>query len=335
MPRSWSPSTRRPNGLGLRVAITLAQARAMHPRSQGGSRRTPAADAQLLTADPPTGVGATRRCARARSRPDGVLLDIAGCAPSVRRRSGADRRPGRRASPASALPSASASPATATPAAAWAARGSALPPAAPVDRALAERARSARRRCRCKRCVSPRRPRRACAASASSASAIFSTWRARRLPPASAADLLRQLDRALGREREPLQPLLPVAPYVAEQPFAEPITREEDVLATAERLAQRLSAMLERRGEGMRRLELELFRTDGQVLPHRRRHLAPDPRRARGARAAQRAAGGLGRSARSRLRLRSRPAQCGRSPSPARRNRPRWTMRTMTTICTV
>jgi len=79
------------------------------------------------------------------------------------------------------------------------------------------------------------------------------------------ADLLRQLDRALGREREPLQPRLPVAPYVAEQPFAEPILREEDVLAVAERLAQRLSVMLERRGEGMRRIELELFRTDGQV----------------------------------------------------------------------
>ena len=33
------------------------------------------------------------------------------------------------------------------------------------------------------------------------------------------ADLLRQLDRALGREHEPLTPRLPVAPYVAEQAF--------------------------------------------------------------------------------------------------------------------
>ena len=50
------------------------------------------------------------------------------------------------------------------------------------------------------------------------------------------ADLLRQLDRALGREDEPLSPRLPVAPYIAEKSFPEPIAREEDVLATIERL---------------------------------------------------------------------------------------------------
>ena len=79
-------------------------------------------------------------------------------------------------------------------------------------------------------------------------------------------ELLRRLDRALGREREPLMPRLPVAPCVAEQPFAEPITHEEDVLAVAERLAQQLAIMLERRGEGIRRIELLLFRTDGKVF---------------------------------------------------------------------
>jgi protein ImuB len=78
-------------------------------------------------------------------------------------------------------------------------------------------------------------------------------------------DLLRQLDRALGTEREPLTPLLPVAAYVAEQPFAEPIAREDDVLRVIERLAARLKPMLERRGEGARLVELALFRTDGAV----------------------------------------------------------------------
>jgi len=78
-------------------------------------------------------------------------------------------------------------------------------------------------------------------------------------------ELLRQLDRALGLEHEPLNPRLPVAPYVAEQRFAEPITREEDVLGTAERLAGRLKVALERRGDGARRIELALFRTDGDV----------------------------------------------------------------------
>ena len=78
-------------------------------------------------------------------------------------------------------------------------------------------------------------------------------------------DVLSQLARAIGTVREPLNPLLPVAAYVAEQPFAEPIAREEDVLRVIERLAARLKPMLERRGEGARRVELALFRTDGAV----------------------------------------------------------------------
>lgn len=79
------------------------------------------------------------------------------------------------------------------------------------------------------------------------------------------SEVLRQLDRALGHEHEPLTPRLPVAPYVAEQRFAEPIAREEDVLAITGRLARRLQFALERRGDGARRIELTLFRTDGVV----------------------------------------------------------------------
>lgn len=79
------------------------------------------------------------------------------------------------------------------------------------------------------------------------------------------ASLLRQLDRALGAEHEPLSPRLPVAPYVAEQRFHEPIACEEDVLGTVEKLAARLGVALERRGDGARRIELTLFRTDGAV----------------------------------------------------------------------
>ena len=79
------------------------------------------------------------------------------------------------------------------------------------------------------------------------------------------AGLLRQLDRALGLEHEPLNPRLPVAPYVAEQRFHDPIGREEDVLGTVEKLAGRLASALERRGDGARRLELTLFRTDGAL----------------------------------------------------------------------
>jgi protein ImuB len=77
--------------------------------------------------------------------------------------------------------------------------------------------------------------------------------------------LLRNLDRALGREDEPLNPRLPVAPYVADQSFPEPIVREEDVLGIVERLALRLKLALERQGEGAREIALTLFRTDGAV----------------------------------------------------------------------
>ncbi len=79
------------------------------------------------------------------------------------------------------------------------------------------------------------------------------------------SELLRQLDRALGHEHEPLNPRLPVAPYVAEQRFAEPIAREDDVLASVARLAARLKLALDRRGDGARRIELTLFRTDGAL----------------------------------------------------------------------
>lgn len=87
-------------------------------------------------------------------------------------------------------------------------------------------------------------------------------------PPLTArfgAELLRQIDRALGLEHEPLNPRLPVAPYVAEQRFHEPIAREEDILGTVEKLAGRLGVALERRGDGARRIELTLFRTDGAL----------------------------------------------------------------------
>ena len=78
-------------------------------------------------------------------------------------------------------------------------------------------------------------------------------------------NLLTRLDHALGHADEPLCPRLPVAPYLAEKSFPEPIAREEDVLATVERLAARLKTLLTTRGEGARRIELLLFRTDGAV----------------------------------------------------------------------
>jgi protein ImuB len=78
-------------------------------------------------------------------------------------------------------------------------------------------------------------------------------------------EFIRRIDQALGREDEPITPRLPIPLYVAERRFADPILLEADVLGTIEFLAQELARLLERRGEGARRLQVALFRTDGKV----------------------------------------------------------------------
>ncbi|MSP44714.1 MAG: DNA polymerase Y family protein [Xanthobacteraceae bacterium] len=77
--------------------------------------------------------------------------------------------------------------------------------------------------------------------------------------------LMRRLDQALGRQDEPITPRLPAPAAVAEQRFPEPIAREADVLGTIGSLAGRLAVVLERRGEGARLLQVALFRADGAV----------------------------------------------------------------------
>jgi protein ImuB len=78
-------------------------------------------------------------------------------------------------------------------------------------------------------------------------------------------EFIRRIDQALGHEDEPITPRLPIPAYVAERRFADPIMLEANVLGTTEFLAQELARMLERRGEGARRLQVALFRTDGKV----------------------------------------------------------------------
>jgi protein ImuB len=78
-------------------------------------------------------------------------------------------------------------------------------------------------------------------------------------------DFVRRIDQALGREDEPIRPRLPLPAAMAEQRFPEPIGREEDVLGTIEQLARELDRVLERRGEGARLMQVALFRADGKV----------------------------------------------------------------------
>jgi len=80
------------------------------------------------------------------------------------------------------------------------------------------------------------------------------------------AEFVRRIDQALGRDDEPITPRLPIPAAIAEQRFADPIALERDVLGTIENLAEKLGALLERRGEGAGLLQAALFRTDGKVF---------------------------------------------------------------------
>ena len=78
-------------------------------------------------------------------------------------------------------------------------------------------------------------------------------------------DLLTRLDQALGRVRESFSPLTPHAPARAQAILAEPIVSQAHVLALVETLAKDLVPVLEKDGKGARRLQLILFRVDGEV----------------------------------------------------------------------
>jgi len=79
-------------------------------------------------------------------------------------------------------------------------------------------------------------------------------------------ETLRRLDQALGRLDEPITPRLPVPSYVAEQRFPHPIGLERDALNTIGRLAARLGDAMERRQEGARLMQVALFRADNKVF---------------------------------------------------------------------
>lgn len=71
------------------------------------------------------------------------------------------------------------------------------------------------------------------------------------------------LDRALGRSDKPISPRRPLPDFMAEHRFAEPITSEDVIVDSIERLALQLAKILEERGKGARKLEAAFFRADG------------------------------------------------------------------------
>jgi protein ImuB len=240
--------------LGLAPGMALAQARAMHPDIEAIAEDTEA-DSTLLEqiAD---------WCLRytplvACDPPDGLLLDISGCAHLY---GGEDALAADLSGRLEAAGFAYRSAIAGTIGAAWAAAHYGEPGRYPCggQRALLSTLPLAALRLESGTVASLARVGLKCIGD------IIDLPRAP-LTARFGAELLRQLDRALGVEHEPLTPRLPVAPYVAEQRFAEPIAREEDVLRSVVRLAARLQFALERRGDGARRIELTLFRTDGAL----------------------------------------------------------------------
>ncbi len=77
--------------------------------------------------------------------------------------------------------------------------------------------------------------------------------------------LFARLDGLLGRVKNPISPCFEAPAYLVERRFAEPIVTREAVEATLLSLAQDLVKLLTQHGEGARRLELSLFRVDGEV----------------------------------------------------------------------
>ena len=77
-------------------------------------------------------------------------------------------------------------------------------------------------------------------------------------------DLPWRIDQALGLREEPLVPLRPILPREVRLAFAEPVARAEDVWAATEQLLGDLCRLLQRTGEGARRLRLVCCRVDGR-----------------------------------------------------------------------
>jgi protein ImuB len=77
--------------------------------------------------------------------------------------------------------------------------------------------------------------------------------------------LVTRLDQALGHLDEVLSPRRPAPRLSAERRFAEPVVDEASLLLTVASLARTLSPALERHGLGARFLEAAFYRTDGAV----------------------------------------------------------------------
>jgi len=93
--------------------------------------------------------------------------------------------------------------------------------------------------------------------------ALRRRFRARHAPD---ADPLLRLDQLLGRVPEPLLPVVAVETPLVQRRLMEPIRHRPLLDQVVRDLAEEMGAVLERRGEGARRLELGLWRVDGEAV---------------------------------------------------------------------
>jgi protein ImuB len=243
---------------GLHAGQTLADARALCP-ALSVEPADPQADAALICAV----ADWTRRYTplAATDGPDGVILDISGCAhlfggegalvADLLSRLARQGFTGARAAVAG------------TPEAAW---------------ALARHAPEARRLCPPGKEEAFLRPLPAealrldaetvRALAVAGLTRVEDLWLRPRAPIAArfGRHVVERLEAAFGLARSALTPRLAADPYVAERRFFEPILTREQVLHALERLCGEAARMLTRHGEGARRLELMLFRVDGATF---------------------------------------------------------------------
>ena len=79
------------------------------------------------------------------------------------------------------------------------------------------------------------------------------------------AEVMAKLDALNGLERDAISPRFAAPDFCAERRFASPIAHVDAVMATLARLADDLVVLLERQAKGARRVELLLYRVDGDV----------------------------------------------------------------------
>ncbi|GGC19662.1 hypothetical protein GCM10011371_04190 [Novosphingobium marinum] len=96
--------------------------------------------------------------------------------------------------------------------------------------------------------------------------ALVRRFRNRRAPAASP---LVRMDQLLGRVPEPLLPVVSVEVPLVQRRLMEPIRHRDLLDRVVADLAEDLARQLEGRGEGARRLELGMWRVDGEVVTRR------------------------------------------------------------------